>query len=62
MWDEASRQAQDMVASWSRKGSEGTEDTVGDNETLTSHVLNSAGVVSSILLTRERILYRWAIQ
>lgn len=43
VWDEASRQARDMVASWSRKGSEGTKDTVGDTATLALHVLTSAG-------------------
>jgi len=43
VWDEASRQARDMVASWSRKGSDGTKDTVGDTATLALHVLTSAG-------------------
>jgi len=43
VWDEASRQARDMVASWSRKGSHGTKDTVGDTATLALHVLTSAG-------------------
>lgn len=62
VWDEASRQAQDAVALWSRKASEGTEDTVGDTATLALHVLTSAGLMSSTLLARECILYRRAVQ
>ena len=43
VWDEASRQARDMVESWYRMGSDGTRNTVGDTATLALHVLTSAG-------------------
>ena len=43
VWNEASRQARDMIASWSQQGSGGTKDTVGDTATLALHVLTSAG-------------------
>ena len=43
VWDEASRQACDMVSSWARQSSSGTKETVGDTATLALHVLTSAG-------------------
>ncbi|KAL8711211.1 MAG: hypothetical protein Q9220_004356 [cf. Caloplaca sp. 1 TL-2023] len=43
VWNEAGRQARDMVASWSQQGPSGTKDTVPDTATLALHVLTSAG-------------------
>lgn len=43
VWDEASRQARDMLRSWLNKGHRGTKHTVEDTATLALHVLTSAG-------------------
>ena len=43
VWDEAQRQACDMLRLWTEKGPEGTRDTVLDTATLTLHVLTGAG-------------------
>ncbi|KAL8687428.1 MAG: hypothetical protein Q9224_005156, partial [Gallowayella concinna] len=43
VWDEAGRQAKEMLLSWSQKGPRGTEETVADTATLALHVLTCAG-------------------
>jgi cytochrome P450 len=43
VWDEALRQAGDMLQSWTKRGAEGTRDTVSDTATLSLHVLTGAG-------------------
>ena len=47
VWNEATRQANDMVASWSDRGPSGTKETVGDTATLALHVLTHAGFGAS---------------
>ncbi|KAI4108460.1 MAG: hypothetical protein L6R37_001064 [Teloschistes peruensis] len=42
VWDEAGRQAHDMISSWTRQGERGTKDTVPDTATLALHVLTNA--------------------
>ncbi|KAL8662846.1 MAG: hypothetical protein Q9202_004360 [Teloschistes flavicans] len=42
VWDEAGRQAHDMISSWTRLGESGTKDTVADTATLALHVLTNA--------------------
>ncbi|KAL8895007.1 MAG: hypothetical protein Q9207_008336, partial [Kuettlingeria erythrocarpa] len=47
VWDEAGRQARDMVASWSQQGTNGTRETTADTATLALHVLTCAGFGAS---------------
>ncbi|KAL9582917.1 MAG: hypothetical protein Q9212_003017 [Teloschistes hypoglaucus] len=42
VWDEAGRQAHDMISSWTQQGERGTKDTVVDTATLALHVLTNA--------------------
>ncbi|KAL8702464.1 MAG: hypothetical protein Q9201_004369 [Fulgogasparrea decipioides] len=42
VWDEAGRQARDMVLLWSQQGQAGTKETVADTATVALHVLTSA--------------------
>ncbi|KAL8684485.1 MAG: hypothetical protein Q9218_008274, partial [Villophora microphyllina] len=42
VWNEAGRQAYDMVSSWSKQGPHGTRETVADTATLALHVLTNA--------------------
>ncbi|KAI4202142.1 MAG: hypothetical protein LQ350_002809 [Teloschistes chrysophthalmus] len=42
VWDEAGRQAHDMISSWTQQGERGTKDTVADTATLALHVLTNA--------------------
>ncbi|KAL8911697.1 MAG: hypothetical protein Q9171_003187 [Xanthocarpia ochracea] len=43
VWEEARRQARDMVSSWSQQGPQGTTEVVADTATLALHVLTCAG-------------------
>ena len=47
VWDEARRQARDMLSSWSQQGLGGTKETVADTATLALHVLTCAGLGAS---------------
>lgn len=42
VWDEAGRQARDMLSCWSQRGQSGTRETVADTATLALHVLTNA--------------------
>ncbi|KAL8767212.1 MAG: hypothetical protein Q9209_006217 [Squamulea sp. 1 TL-2023] len=43
VWEEARRQARDMVSSWFQQGPQGTTEVVADTATLALHVLTCAG-------------------
>ncbi|KAL9599042.1 MAG: hypothetical protein Q9219_004076 [cf. Caloplaca sp. 3 TL-2023] len=47
VWDEAQRQARDMLSSWLARGMTGTRETVADTATLALHVLTCAGFGAS---------------